>query len=227
MSEFRAWLFTLAATVLALQVVGCDDGGGTGGTGGAGGEAGSGGVGGQAGAGGMAGAGGAGGSAGAGGAGGVGGMAGAGGVGGMAGAGGSGGMGGMAGVGGTGGAGGMAGAGGGAGGTGGSPVNRCPFFTDIFVSPLTQSFGNLVSVSSKVLDLDGDLAEVSVTSTCGEVTDPLQTVDPDTGESDTTVRCDQVGVCLIVVSTSDDGFDLEGCDGMNSSAMETFDIDCQ
>ncbi len=204
-------------------------GGGAGGAGGAGGVGGEGGAGGEAGAGGEGGAGGVGGMAGAGGVGGTGGIGGAAGMGGIGGAGmgGAGGTGGIGGAGGTGGIGGAAGMGG-AGGTGGGvSINRCAIFTDIFVSPLTQSIGNLVSVSTEVLDFDGDPVEVLVTSSCGEVANPLQTADPETGESDTTARCDVVGMCSIAVSVSDDGFDPEGCDGTNFAAMATFNIVCQ
>ncbi len=161
--------------------------GGNGGSGGTAGVGGSAGAGGQSGAGGIAGAGGqsgAGGSAGAAGQSGVGGSAGAagqGGAGGSAGAGGQGGAGGMAGAGAQGGAGGQGGASGSGGtaGTGGMPENRCPFYTSVLVSPLSQSVGNLIDVDTRVLDLDGDAVDVLVTSDCGEVADPLQTADAD------------------------------------------------
>lgn len=165
------------------------------------------------------GTGGAGGSAGAGG---VGGAAGAGGIGGTAG---SGGVGGMGGAGGEAGAGGIAGSGG-TGGAGGSPDNRCPIYTSVLTSPLTQSLGNPISVDTRVLAFDADPVEVLVTSTCGEVADPLQTANPVTLESGTTVRCDQVGTCSIRVSVSDDGFDPKGCSGNNLAATTTARIDC-
>jgi hypothetical protein len=107
------------------------------------------------------------------------------------------------------------------------PENQCPFYTDVLVSPLTQTLGNLIDVSTEVLDLDGDTVEVRVTSDCGEVTDPLQTADPETGESDTTVRCDQQAACAITVSVSDDGFTPGGCDGTDPRATTTIPVDCQ
>ncbi len=107
------------------------------------------------------------------------------------------------------------------------PENRCPFYTSVLVSPLTQSVGNLIDVDTRVLDLDGDAVDVLVTSDCGEVADPLQTADAETGESSTTVRCDQVAACAVTVSISDDGFDPEGCDGTNVEATSTAAVDCQ
>jgi hypothetical protein len=167
-----------------------------------------------------------GGTGGAGGAGGgTGGAGGAGGgTGGAGGAGGEGGVGGSAGAGGEGGVGGSAGAGG-EGGSGGMPENECPFFTSTLVSPLTQSQGNLIDVSSRVHDLDGDPVQVLVSSTCGEVADPLQFADSITGESDTTVRCDVVKQCVITMRASDDGFDV--CRGLNDAAHSTTLITCQ
>ena len=50
------------------------------------------------------------------------------------------------------------------------PENRCAFYTGILVSPLSQSLGNLVDVSTTVLDLDGDPVEVLVESDCGSTT---------------------------------------------------------
>lgn len=191
--------------------------GGATGFGGDAGTAGTSGIGGEAGAGGTAGVGGAGGEGGTAGAGGHGGAGGAAGVAGQGGAGGT------AGVAGQGGAGG----GGGAAGTGGMPENRCPFYTGVLVSPLSQSVSNLIDVDTRVLDLDGDAVDVRVTSDCGEVADPLQTADGETGESSTTVRCDQAGSCSVTVSISDDGFDPKGCDGMNPEATSTTQVDCQ
>lgn len=195
--------------------------GGATGFGGDAGTAGTSGIGGEAGAGGTAGVGGAGGEGGTAGAGGHGGAGGAAGVAGQGGAGGT------AGVAGQGGAGGGGGGGGGAAGTGGMPENRCPFYTGVLVSPLSQSVSNLIDVDTRVLDLDGDAVDVRVTSDCGEVADPLQTADGETGESSTTVRCDQAGSCSVTVSISDDGFDPKGCDGMNPEATSTTQVDCQ
>ena len=197
--------------------------GGTAGVGGEGGAGGTAGVSGQGGAGataGVSGEGGAGGVGGEGGDSGAGGTAGIGGAGGSAGAGGQGGAAGAAGGGGAGGSGGVA-------GTGGIPENRCPFYTSVLVSPLSQSVGNLIDVDTRVLDLDGDPVDVLVTSDCGEVADPLQTADAETGEGSTTVRCDQEGTCAVTVSISDDGFDPEGCDGTNVEATSTTAVDCQ
>ncbi len=208
----------VALLSLAVALSGCrrgGDGDGEGGMGGAAGAAGS-----------------AGGVSGAGGANGAGGEAGSGGdagAGGMSGAGGSAGAGGEGGAAGGGGHGGAAGGGGfgGAAGSGGMPENRCPFYTDITVSPTLQSLGNLFDIDTEVLDPDGDPVEVRVTSSCGEVADPLQAADPVTGESSTTVRCDQVGACSVTISVSDDGFDPEGCDGTNIEATSTVELDCQ
>jgi len=116
---------------------------------------------------------------------------------------------------------------GGAAGAGGMPENRCPFYTSVLVSPLSQSVGNLIDVDTRVLDLDGDSVEVLVTSDCGEVADPLQTADSETGESSTTVRCDDAQFCSITISVSDDGFDAEGCDGTNQAATRTTGVNCQ
>ena len=52
--------------------------------------------------------------------------------------------------------------------------------------------------------------EVLAESTCGLVSVPLQSTDS-VGESETTVRCDFVGSCHILISVSDDGF--TDCDG--------------
>jgi hypothetical protein len=93
------------------------------------------------------------------------------------------------------------------------------------VSPLTQSQGNLIDVSSRVHDLDGDPVQVLVSSTCGEVADPLQMADSITGESDTTVRCDVVQQCVITIRASDDGFDV--CRGLDPGAHSTTIVNCQ
>jgi hypothetical protein len=95
------------------------------------------------------------------------------------------------------------------------------------VSPTSQSLGNLIDVDTRVLDLEGDDVEVLVTSDCGEVTDPLQTADPQTGESSTTVRCDEVRMCSVTVTASDDGFAPEGCDGTDDGATATIATNCQ
>jgi hypothetical protein len=165
-----------------------------------------------------------GGTGGDGGSGGIGGAGGEGGAGGSAGDGGEGGAGGSAGDGGEGGAGGAAGDGG-EGGAGGMPENQCPFFTSTLVSPFTQSQGNLIDVSSRALDLDGDPIQVLVSSTCGLVADPLQLADRITGESETTVRCDQVKQCVITIRASDDGFDV--CRGLDPDAHSIAIITCQ
>ncbi|NNK09164.1 MAG: hypothetical protein HKP50_17775 [Myxococcales bacterium] len=219
---------TPATIALSFFVIlwGCGGGGGEGGRGGAAGSAGSGGEGGAAGSAGSGGEGGAAGSAGSGGEGGTAGSAGGGGASGMGGEGGMGGASGMGGRGGTAGAAGGGGAGG-VGGAGGMPENRCPFFTSVLVSPLTQSVGNLVDVDTRVLDLDLDDVEVRVTSTCGPVADPSQTADAQTGDSSTTVRCDEPGLCAITVSASDDGFDPGGCSGTDVEATSTIPVDCQ
>jgi hypothetical protein len=106
------------------------------------------------------------------------------------------------------------------------PENQCPFYTGVLVTPVSQSVGNSVDVDTRVLDLDGDAVAVLVTSDCGEVADPLQTADAETGESSTTVRCDQVGSCSVTVSISDDGFNPDGCDGTNIRATTTVPVDC-
>jgi hypothetical protein len=160
--------------------------------------------------------------------GGAGGSAGEGGMGGAAGTGGSAGAGGTGGSAGEGGMGGAAGTGGGAGGTGGTGgivPNLCPFIRSNLVSPLTQSVTNFIDVSTRALDFDDSAAiEVLVESTCGQVTDPLQTADPATGDSATTVRCDQVDECTITVRVSDDGFTK--CDGQNDAANVMTLVDC-
>lgn len=93
--------------------------------------------------------------------------------------------------------------------------------------PLTQSVGNLVDVDTRVLDFDGDDVEVLVTSNCGEVADPLQTANAQTGESSTTVRCDEAGLCSVTVRASDDGFHPEGCSGTTGDTTSTISVDCQ
>jgi hypothetical protein len=124
------------------------------------------------------------------------------------------------GTGGTGGGGGT----GGTGGTGGIIVNYCAFWTSILISPTQQSVSNLIDVATRVHDLDGDDVEVRVSSDCGEVADPLQTADPGTGEADTTVRCDHVTQCEILIHVSDTGF--VGCTGTDRGASSRTQIDC-
>lgn len=127
---------------------------------------------------------------------------------------------------GGGGAGGQGGDGG-AGGTGGVPENRCPIITRNLVSPLSQTVGNLIDVETTVVDAEGDEVEVVVISGCGEVTDQLQVADSETGESRTTVRCDEVKQCYVVVAVSDDGFDPDGCNGTTPDAASLNPINCQ
>jgi Cys-rich repeat protein len=89
-------------------------------------------------------------------------------------------------------------------------ANRCPFFIGGETTPVVQSSGNLIDVWSRVLDQDGDPVEVRAESNCGPVTQPLL-VPNSAGESETTVRCESVGPCFILLSVSDDGF--TDCDG--------------
>jgi hypothetical protein len=117
--------------------------------------------------------------------------------------------------------------GGGTGGTGGIIVNHCAFYTSLLISPLSVSVGHDIDVATRVHDHEGDDVEVRVSSDCGEVEDPLQTADPGTGEADTTVRCDQVSMCEIVMRVSDDGFDPRGCSGLNAAASSVTQINCQ
>ena len=118
--------------------------------------------------------------------------------------------------------GGCGGSGGGGRTEGAVVVNLCPFYKSVLVKPLTQSVGHLIDVETEVHDLDGDDVEVSVTSDCGEVVDPLQT-----GDSSTAVRCDEAKLCTITVRVSDDGFNPDGCSGTNDAASSTTPIDCQ
>jgi Cys-rich repeat protein len=89
-------------------------------------------------------------------------------------------------------------------------ANRCPYFLGATTTPVVQSSGNLINVWGRALDQDGDPMEVLAESTCGLVSVPLQSTDS-VGESETTVRCDFVGSCHILISVSDDGF--TDCDG--------------
>jgi len=73
---------------------------------------------------------------------------------------------------------------------------------------------------------DGDPIEVAVQSDCGVVANPIQTVDADTGEATTTVRCDLVQFCVITLMTSDTGFTGE-CNGLNPGANRVATINCQ
>jgi len=66
-----------------------------------------------------------------------------------------------------------------------------------------------------------------VLSACGEVADKVQVADSVTGESSTTVRCDEVQSCHIVVAVSDDGFEKDGCDGRTADAAALSPITCQ
>jgi len=196
------WAIVFLSLALALSTCrGC--GGGEGGMGGAGGNGGAVGI------------------AGMGGAGGIGGAAGRGGMGGADGTAGSGGKAGTGGGGGTAGAAGGAGTGGG-GGTGGAGENECPFFRSVIISPLNQVVGNLINVDTRVHDLEGDEVEVWVTSTCGEVADPIQT-----GDSMTTVRCDEPKPCSITIRLSDDSFDPHGCNAIGAGSLSTTAIHCQ
>jgi hypothetical protein len=114
--------------------------------------------------------------------------------------------------------------GGGTGGTGGIIVNHCAFYTSLLISPLSVSVGHDIDVATRVHDHEGDDVEVRVSSDCGEVADPLQTADPGTGEADTTVRCDQVTQCEILIQVSDTGF--VGCTGTDRGASSRTQIDC-
>jgi hypothetical protein len=117
-----------------------------------------------------------------------------------------------------------AGAGTGAGtatAAGGAGANQCPFFRSVLISPLSQAVGEIVNVDVRVHDLEGDEVEVRVTSACGEVADPIQT-----GNSMTTVRCNEPKSCSIIVRISDDGFDPNGCDGMRPGSLSTTKINC-
>jgi hypothetical protein len=95
------------------------------------------------------------------------------------------------------------------------------------VSPLSQTVSNLVDVETTAVDAEGDAIEVAVISDCGHVTDPVQTADNVTGESSTTVRCDEVQPCHIVVVVSDDGFDKDGCNGRTADAASLSPVNCQ
>ena len=116
--------------------------------------------------------------------------------------------------------------------------NQCAEYRQILVTPTTQSIGNLVDVVTEVYDPDGDDVQVSVqgVGACSNV----QYSNGDTAAScetvsgcDTvvsTVECTDVGLCQIIVATSDDGFD--SCTGLlpdgsnNDAARQTINVDC-
>lgn len=98
-------------------------------------------------------------------------------------------------------------------------ANRCPYFFGAETAPLVQSMGNLINVWSQALDKDGDPMEVLAESTCGLVSVPLQSTDS-AGKSETTVRCDFVGSCHILISVSDD--DFTDCDGTTTLSGQVY-----
>ena len=106
-------------------------------------------------------------------------------------------------------------------GAGGAGANQCPFFRSVLISPLSQVVGEIVNVDVRVHDLQGDEVEVRVTSSCGQIADPIQT-----GDSMTTVRCDKPKPCSISIRLSDDGFAPKGCNGTNPGSLSTTKINC-
>jgi hypothetical protein len=105
--------------------------------------------------------------------------------------------------------------------TGGAGANQCPFFRSVLVSPLSQAVGQIVNVDIRVHDLEGDEVEVRVTSSCGHVADPIQT-----GNSMTTVGCEEAKPCSITIRLSDDGCAPNGRDGTNPGSLSTTKINC-
>jgi len=89
-------------------------------------------------------------------------------------------------------------------------ANRCPYFFGAETREQRTSVGDLMYVWGQAIDQDDDPMEVLVESNCGVVALPLQSTDS-VGEAETTVRCDVVGGCYVLISVSDDGF--TDCDG--------------
>jgi hypothetical protein len=94
------------------------------------------------------------------------------------------------------------------------PGGGCPEYQQILIHPTTQSLGNLIDVTTWLVDVESDTVKVHVESNCGTVADPVQT-----GDGFTTVACDILGTCWITIELSDDR--------ARSCARSSFTVYCQ
>jgi hypothetical protein len=100
------------------------------------------------------------------------------------------------------------------------PKGPCPEWREILVRPTTQSFRNLVDVSTLVSGSSDEGVKVLVESDCGAVTDPAQP-----GTSSTTVACDILGTCSVIIRVVDERY--AHCNGSSHQANAVIDVFCQ
>lgn len=101
----------------------------------------------------------------------------------------------------------------------GCPLEYCPQFEHIIVSPLTTSLHNKIDVETLLFDDGTNTTKVNVSSDCGTVADPTQT-----GSSETTVTCENVGYCSITVRVTDERYAY--CDGTGHRTHATSAVRC-
>jgi hypothetical protein len=100
------------------------------------------------------------------------------------------------------------------------PKGPCPAWREILVHPTTQSLGNLVDVRTTVFGSADETVKVKVESDCGAVTEPTKT-----GSSSTTVSCDILGPCSVIIRVVDE--QDARCDGSSSEANALIPVYCQ
>jgi len=100
------------------------------------------------------------------------------------------------------------------------PKGPCPVWTEILVRPTTQSLGNLVNVRTTIFGSTDEAVKVKVQSDCGVVAEPTKS-----GSSSTTVSCDILGSCSVIVTVIDER--NPHCDGTGNHASAVIPVLCQ
>jgi len=100
------------------------------------------------------------------------------------------------------------------------PKGPCPVWREILVRPTTQSLGNLVDVRTTIFGSTDEAVKVKVESDCGVVSEPTKS-----GSSSTTVSCDILGSCSVIVRAIDER--NAQCDGTGHHASAVIPVLCQ
>jgi len=101
------------------------------------------------------------------------------------------------------------------------PKGPCPWWREILVRPTTQSLGNLVDVRATIFGSTDEAVNMKVESDCGVVAEPTKTGSTST----TTVSCDFLGECSVVIRVVDER--NAQCDGTGHHGSAVIPAFCQ
>ena len=101
------------------------------------------------------------------------------------------------------------------------PKGPCPVWREILVRPTTQSLGNPVDVRTTIFGSTDEAVKMKVESDCGVVAEPTKAG----STSSTTVSCDILGSCSVIISVIDER--NTQCDGTGHHASAVIPAFCQ